>query len=255
MLRTPLAVLTLIALVSLAACGEDDGGSAAQGDSLEGTPWVVESGLKTPGWEKTPPGATFQDGAVSGSSGCNRFHASYELEGDSLKLGAIATTEMACPEPAMTVEQEYVDALRSVAGWRIEDGVLVLLDEGGAELLRLREPSPVGTWTATSVRLPDSVSSLIAGTEISATFADDGTLTGSAGCNSYRATYTLAGGDLRIGAPVATKMACTSPAGVMEQEQAYLTALPQTRGYEIDGNGLTLLTAEGTIVATFAPSA
>jgi heat shock protein HslJ len=243
----------LRALATLAACGEDDGGSAASATSLEGIPWVVESGLKTPGWEKTPPGATFKDGAVSGPTGCNRFHASYEVDGDALKLGTIATTEMACPEPAMTVEKEYVDTLRQVAGWRLEDGKLVLLDADDKELLRFGEPSPVGAWTATSIRQPTAIKSVVNGTEVTATFAEDGKLSGSAGCNRYTATYTVDGGDLRIGPAAATKKACIEPAGVMEQEQAYLTALPLTRGFEIDGNGLTLLTAEGTIVATFAP--
>ena len=57
--------------------------------------------------------------------------------------------------------------------------------------------------------------------------------------------------DLQITALSATEMACQSPAGVMEQEQAFLEALPLATGYAVEGTGLTLLTREGTIVATF----
>ncbi len=45
--------------------------------------------------------------------------------------------------------------------------------------------------------------------------------------------------------------ACTSPAGIMEQEPAYVDALPLARSYQLDGPTLKLLTAEGTIVATY----
>jgi putative lipoprotein len=35
---------------------------------------------------------------VSGFAGCNRYSGSYLLSGDSLRLGAIASTKMACPD-------------------------------------------------------------------------------------------------------------------------------------------------------------
>ena len=38
----------------------------------------------------------------------------------------------------------------------------------------------------------------------------------------------------------------------MEQERAYLDALPAAARYEVDGSNLTLLAADGTIVATYA---
>ena len=38
----------------------------------------------------------------------------------------------------------------------------------------------------------------------------------------------------------------------MEQEAAYLAALPTAVRYQISGRSLELLTAEGTLVATFA---
>ena len=47
-------------------------------------------------------------------------------------------------------------------------------------------------------------------------------------------------------------MACETPKGVMEQERAYLDALPAAAKYEVDGSNLTLLAADGTIVATLA---
>ena len=97
---------------------------------------------------------------------------------------------MACPPPADAVERAYVDALERVAGWRSDGAELVLLDEDGAELLRYAAASPVGDWEATAFQTGTALASPLPGTEITATFADDGTLTGSAGCNSYTTTYT-----------------------------------------------------------------
>jgi heat shock protein HslJ len=45
-------------------------------------------------------------------------------------------------------------------------------------------------------------------------------------------------------------MACAKPAGIMEQEQAFLSALPAAVAYRVDGAMLSLLTADGTFVAT-----
>ena len=127
-----------------------------------------------------------------------------------------------------------------------------MLEDGeGKELLRFRAASPVGDWVATMFLQRDAVSSPLPGTEVTATFAADGTLTGSAGCNTYRATYTAERGTIEISQPVATRKACAEPDGVMEQEQAYLSALPSAAQYTVEGSTLSLLTAEGTYVAVY----
>jgi heat shock protein HslJ len=86
---------------------------------------------------------------------------------------------------------------------------------------------------------------------VTATFGAGGALTGSAGCNTYRATYTAGNGTIEISEPVATRKACADPDGVMEQEQAYLSALPSAAHYTVEGSTLSLLTAEGTYVAIY----
>jgi heat shock protein HslJ len=89
----------------------------------------------------------------------------------------------------------------------------------------------------------------------SATFAD-GTVSGSAGCNryTYRATYETDGATITIGESAATERACTTPEGVVEQEQAYLSALPLAASYTVEGDRLSLLTTEGTYVAIYERS-
>jgi heat shock protein HslJ len=234
----------LLGVAVLTGCGDDGSDGAAATASLEGVPWALSTG----------PSATFTDGTVAGSAGCNRFTASYTVDGDALEIGTVATTNMACPPPADQVERDYLAALERVAGWQVADGELVLSDADGKELLRFREASPAGAWVATMFRQRDAVSSPLPGTEVTAVFGEDGTLAGTAGCNTYRATYEIDGAAITIGEPVATEKACTTPEGVMEQEQAYLSALTLAASYAVEGDRLSLLTAEGTYVAIYERS-
>jgi heat shock protein HslJ len=243
-------LVAAVALVLVAGCGDDEQQAAQGPAALEGTPWVLTGGLDVDGWEDVAPSATFAQGTVSGSSGCNRYSASYTMAGDKLALGEPLGTRMAC-EPAVTaVEDAFRAALQRVSRWRVTDEELVLLD-GVEELLRFRAASPIGDWTVTSFLQRDAVTGPLAGTEITATFDDDGMVSGSTGCNRYTAAFTLEAGALTIAPPVATRTKCVQP-GLMEQEQLYLEALPLTASYSVEGSMLTLLTKAGTIVATYA---
>ena len=249
-------VVAALLLLGLAAgCGDDDGGDTApapQAPPFAGVPWVLSSGLDVEGWEQTAPSVVFKDGTLGGSTGCNRYTAPYTVDGESLTLGAIASTQMACPPPADEVERGYVDALKQVAQWRMDDAALVLLDDGAAELLRYREASPVGEWEVTAFLSGSAVASPLPGTSITATFTEDGKLTGSAGCNRYTTSFTTDHGGIEIEPAASTKKLCPEPEGVMDQEAAYLAALPSAVQYRVDGGSLSLLSADGTYVATFA---
>jgi heat shock protein HslJ len=91
-----------------------------------------------------PPGvaptATFADGTVSGSTGCNRYNAPYTVDGDSLEIGPVASTLMACPSPRDAIESAYVGALDRVVAWAIDGEELMLSDDEGEELLRYAGP-------------------------------------------------------------------------------------------------------------------
>ena len=87
-------------------------------------------------------------------------------------------------------------------------------------------------------------------TEITIDFKD-GQLNGNAGCNGYFASYEAAGGTITIGPVGSTRMACSEPEGVMEQELDYLTALQSASAYEITGDSLRLTGADGAVIATF----
>lgn len=93
---------------------------------------------------------------------------------------------------------------------------------------------------------------MIVGSTVTATFGADGSVTGSAGCNSYSAPYTLAGDALKIGPTVVTRKLCDTPAGVMEQEAAFLTALEHSTTVDTASGGVTLHDAGGATRLTLA---
>ena len=107
--------------------------------TLAGTSWQAtginngkEAVVSQEGTEKVT--AQFgADGTLSGSGGCNTYSGPYTTSGaDQITIGALASTEMACPEPAMEIEQMYFAALANVATYQIEGTTLTLRDAGGA---------------------------------------------------------------------------------------------------------------------------
>lgn len=239
----------LLVAVAVTRCGGDEGDGEPA--SFEGVPWLLVSGRGIAGWEGETPSATFEGGTVSGSTGSNRFTGPYSVDGDTLELGAVASTRMACPPALDAVERAYLAALDRVEHWRSDGEELVLLDGGDAELLRFEAGTPGGSWQATGVLRGDAFEILIPDTEITATFTDDGELTGSAGCNSYTATFEADRGGIEIATPAATQKACASPEGIMEQEQAYLDAIPTAARYRVDGRSLELLDANRKRLVSF----
>jgi heat shock protein HslJ len=77
----------------------------------------------------------FQDGRVSGSSGCNRFHGEFKVEGNALKVGPLATTRMACEDEVMTQERQFLQALESATTWKIVRGMLDVHRADGERVL------------------------------------------------------------------------------------------------------------------------
>jgi heat shock protein HslJ len=67
-------------------------------------------------------------------------------------------------------------------------------------------------------------------------------------------SYTLDGQTITIQPPATTRKMCAEPAGIMEQEAAFVKMLPQAETYTISGNTLELRTADGALIASFVPA-
>jgi len=65
-------------------------------------------------------------GQVNGHGGCNRFFGSYELEDGALQVGPLGSTRMACPEPAMSFELSFLEALQTPSNASLVGNKLLL---------------------------------------------------------------------------------------------------------------------------------
>ncbi len=199
---------------------------------------------------------TFEDGRVSGSAGCNSFSAGYTVDGQQLTIDQAVSTAMACEEAAMAQEQAVLVRLSEAASYAIVDNQLQILDANGNLLLvftPLEAASLTGvTWVATSYNNGNqAVVSVLAGTELTAVFGEDGSLSGKAGCNNFMSSYTVDGDQITISPAATTRMMCAEPAGIMEQEAAFVMALETAATYSIQGDTLEMRTADGALVASF----
>ena len=71
-----------------------------------------------------------------------------------------------------------------------------------------------------------SLQNAIAGKEVNARFdGSTGKVSGSAGCNSYSASYSRSGNTLTVSGLTSTMMLCSMPAGIMQQEGEFKDAL------------------------------
>jgi heat shock protein HslJ len=201
-------------------------------------------------------------GKITGSAGCNHYFASYEMKGTAVTIGQAGSTEMYCIAPGvMEQESTYLVLLGKAASVMVGDTSLLFTDAKGSTILSFArivppEPEPlVGTtWTLDSFYTADTVSSVIAGTTITAVFDKDGKVTGSAGCNRYFASYTVTGTSMSMGSAGSTAMYCTSP-GVGQQESTYLASLGRAATFTITGDRLSLADKEGTTLLSFTKGA
>jgi heat shock protein HslJ len=246
--------LLLLLVTALAACRQPDvptpspapadaGATPALGDvlsaaQLAGTGWQALAFGSPDDGKPVDPATTltlnFAADRYGGAGGCNWFLGTYIVAGDSMQLNAPSQSNLQCTAPANVMEQEsmYLSALYNIDEYRKLDDKLLAYTTGSQLLLTFREAPPVpfeGTaWSLKFLQDPqDNVVATTAGTMVTATFAE-GTVTGSAGCNTYTGTYTLDGDKLAIaGLMVAdgAKKSCDSPQGIMDQEAVYLANL------------------------------
>lgn len=230
---------------------------------LEQAPWQLvsyrdASGEMIVAWAERPATFQFQAGRVTGTTGCNRFFSAYTLEGDRVTFAPGGSTLMACfPEALAQQEAAILTGLTEVASYDLADGELQLRDRAGDIVMTLMpqiSASLTNTeWTLTSYNNGrGGLVTPLLDTTITAQFDDEGRLSGSASCNRYRASFTQTDAALTIEEAASTRRFCSTPDGIMQQEQAFLAVLPEVATYSIQGNQLTLQNAEGTTLAQFS---
>ena len=118
-------------------------------EPIEGPVWRLEQlngePVASSGDLQRDPQVQFdgRTGRVSGSGGCNRVSGTFVRSGSTLKLSQLASTRMACTDPALTAnENQFFAALQATASYRMQGASrLSLLDAGGRTVAMLSSGS------------------------------------------------------------------------------------------------------------------
>ncbi len=120
-------------------------------------------------------------------------------------------------------------------------GILLSACSGGTSA------SLTGTWKLVSYGSPDNLTPAAADVDTSVILGEDGTISGNVGCNSFSGDYRVDGDKITFGPISSTLMMCADPA-IGDQETAVLNTLTETVTFVIDGDTLTLTSADGSSI-------
>lgn len=189
---------------------------------------------------------------ISGSSGCNRYFASYQLMGEGIvQISQTGLTMMACPEKITVQEHQYLKNLADINFYQFQDDKLQFLD-AQRQVRLIFQNLPALTLEQTSWQMAginNGKGGVVSSgqTEKANLQFIDGKLQGSSGCNRLFASYQINGSELTIGPVGSTRKFCAEN-DLMLQEQQILQALKQVRRYEIRANQLRLVGFYGSLM-------
>lgn len=182
------------------------------------------------------------DGRFNIQADCNRGSGSYTVSGPQITLQPGPMTLVGCPPGSQ--DAIFLRDLRQVATYVMDGDNLVLnmrIDSGNM----IFSPQPPVSLTGAPWRVQSvnngrgGVVSVLADTQLSVTFSEDGTVSGDTGCNNFRGSYTVTDAAIAFGPMATTRRACLSEAAAA-QEQAFLAALAASTRIELAGDRLTL---------------
>ncbi len=84
-------------------------------------------------------------GKVAGNGSCNRFFGLTQIAGTEIKLGPLGSTRMACPEPIMTQETKYLNALQAAERYEWQDPYLLIYCKDLEKPLRFKRAAAAST--------------------------------------------------------------------------------------------------------------
>ncbi|MDT4970909.1 MAG: hypothetical protein QOG22_1052 [Pseudonocardiales bacterium] len=166
-------------------------------------------------------------GQLTGSDGCNSLGSPVTITADTINLGSVVHTDMAClnPDPVAAAQIARLDkVLNGSLQWSVKGNELTLSQNGTPALVYGAAPAPTtdpkaltaGQWHLVSVAQngPNGTASTVPpGGTIQ--FDGKGRFTASDGCNSGSGQATIGTGTLYISGYVTTLMGCTTQADMV----------------------------------------
>jgi heat shock protein HslJ len=201
--------------------------------------------------------ATFDNGKLHGSGGCNQYSGQYNsTQEQRLSISdRIASTMMACAPAVSQQEQHYLSLLPKVTHYLFKDDALLMMNAQNQLILKytvLQSAMLERTqWQASGINNGKGGVVSSTSTHMATVRFEEGKVSGSAGCNNFSASYTISGENLTIGPAMATRKSCAEPEGIMEQEQQFLQALQKSHTYKLGRDRLELRNEKGSLLVRF----
>lgn len=259
-IRTPrLLVLLAAPLLLLASCGsqttDGPGGAGDAADAPSGpylSTTVTVDGQDHPLVDGKPIRLVVDNGQLALSAGCNQMGGPATWSGGTVKLGAMAMTEMACSEPLMAQDAWIADFFSGTLKVGTDGDDFTLTKDGTAmtftpEIPPAAAPLDGTRWTLTALgsgSSPDAAVSSVPNGVDSGFQIDGDQISIWPGCNTGSGKVVV--GDSTISATriATTMMACTDARGDVEQEVlAFFNS--GSLDFAIDGDTLTLTSGDG----------
>jgi len=222
------------------------------------TPTPVTPDTPTPPTPDTPtPPVVYAFTATPGQIQAGEcVNVSWQVGGDAVQIDLLRDGILIFPSAPFS--GSFQDCLNTAGSYTYRLAVLgsnneMVTDDRGVTVTEASSSVPLQgtTWFLESYLNGTTISPVLPGTAITAVFGEDGQLRGSSGCNTYSANYTADGSSIFIGPPIGTQSLCSDPPGIMEQEAAYLLALPMASSYQISSFSLTIQDVNGRIVLQY----
>ncbi|MEU4340791.1 META domain-containing protein [Nocardia sp. NPDC023852] len=241
----------LLALGAVAACASGSPGKSSDEPSPIGRTFLSTGIEGTPIPGGGPLTVSFTDGRISADAGCNKYTGAVTLDDHIMRVSGLASTLMACGGGRHGADEWLSGLLNSDPSWRLDDAKLTLHSDDRTvtmidkKVARPDKPVRGTPWLVTALITPDAQirSQTIDETKPALTIAEDGGVSGGAGCNRMTGSADVSGSEITFRIAT-TKMLCTPE--VMEVEQAVLKALDGKTTATVDADTLTLRNENGS---------
>ncbi|WP_054811510.1 META domain-containing protein [Nocardia arizonensis] len=265
--RARLAPLLLLVSLAAVACSGSESTTASSTTTATPPPVTTAKPPATPmghsyvstAVEGTPiPGdgpltLIFAADRLSANAGCNTAAGSVSFDGDNMRVGQLTSTLVGCPPPRADADRWVADLLNAAPAWKLDgstltlrtpDRTVTLVDK---QVATSNRPLKGTRWIVTGITTPQAhtTSQTITDLRPDLTIAEDGAVTGMAGCNRLTGTARVDPNGSPVTFQVATtKMTCAPE--VMEVENAVLKALDGTATTTVEGDSLILRNDNGS---------
>ena len=231
---------------------------------LAGTQWRLVSEDDPAGDTPMATLAFLDDYRVAGTTACRDYLATYWVSEGRIDFPTLSMIGAypSCSDELLGLEGGFTGSLTGTQDYSVVEDAglsrLTIRTSGGRTLtfeplLPAVESIADGNWVLKAfvkVHVTESgmrllrVTNPLQGPEITMSFRESG-VSGSAGCNSYSAQYSISDAEITFTSPRVTRRACAAPDGIMQQETRFLNLLPSLTKFHIYGDRLFIHAKDG----------